>query len=44
MERIEKALTASPRVETIILGDANHGFIGHEQQLADALNSWVQRN
>lgn len=44
MERIEKAMTASPRVETVILGEANHGFIGYEQQLADALNSWIQKN
>lgn len=41
MERLTKALSNSSRVETNILGDANHGYVGHEQQLADAVRDWV---
>jgi pimeloyl-ACP methyl ester carboxylesterase len=41
MARIEKALSQSPKVETHILGDADHGYNGFEQKLADALVSWI---
>ncbi|MDB5259000.1 MAG: hypothetical protein JWO73_208 [Candidatus Taylorbacteria bacterium] len=41
MERFAKALANSPRVETNILGDANHGYDGYEQQLADAIRDWL---
>ncbi len=40
--RIEKALTSSPKVKTEILGDANHGYRGHEQELASAVYSWLK--
>jgi pimeloyl-ACP methyl ester carboxylesterase len=41
MDRIKKALLNSPRVETNILGDADHGYNGFEKDLAGALASWV---
>lgn len=42
MDRIKKATTGSPKVETNILGDADHGYSEHGQQLADEINTWVQ--
>ena len=42
MERITKAAIDSTKVETKILGDANHGYIGSEQQLADAIFEWIK--
>lgn len=42
MERIKDALPNSPKVETHILGDADHGYNGFEQELADALVSWIK--
>lgn len=41
MERFEKALNKSVRVKTKILGESNHGYIGFEQQLADAILEWL---
>src|SRR5579872_6652979 len=41
MERIKKAATQSSRTETVILGDANHGYIGSEQGLADVIREWI---
>jgi len=41
LERITKAAKKSRRVETKILGDANHGYIGDEQNLADAIYEWI---
>ena len=41
MKRIAEALTSSPKIETKILGDANHGFDSYEQQLADAMRDWL---
>ncbi len=41
MDRIKKAATSSPRVQTNILGEATHGYDGYEQQLADAILSWL---
>ncbi len=41
MERITNACTKSPHVETVILGDANHGYFGDEQALADAIKIWI---
>jgi pimeloyl-ACP methyl ester carboxylesterase len=41
MARIKKALSNAPKVETNILGDADHGYNDFEQELADALVSWV---
>lgn len=41
MTRIKKALSDSRKVETIILGDADHGYNGFEQELADTLVSWI---
>ncbi len=43
MERITKATKNSPHVETQILGDANHGYFGDEQGLADAILGWLCR-
>lgn len=39
--RLENALTNSPKVKTEILGDANHGYRGHEQEIADAVSGWI---
>ncbi len=43
MERITKAASNSKKVETKILGDANHGYIGSENQLAETINQWIQK-
>lgn len=43
MGRIKSAMIHSPRVETVILGDANHGYYGYEQELAHAITSWIQK-
>jgi len=40
-ERLEKVLINSPKVKTEILGDANHGYRGHEAELATALTNWI---
>lgn len=42
MSRVEKAMISSPKVETNILGEADHGYNEHEQQLADAVKQWIQ--
>jgi pimeloyl-ACP methyl ester carboxylesterase len=39
--RMEQALSTSPRVKTEILGNANHGYRGHEQELASAVQMWI---
>ena len=44
LEKITKALTNSPKAESYILGDADHGYNGYEQQLADELLKWIQKN
>lgn len=44
MERIKKAMEGSSRVETCILGDANHGYNNYEQPLADTMNQWIQKS
>lgn len=41
-ERITKAAAQSTGVTTHILGDANHGYHGYEQELADTIVGWVQ--
>ncbi|MES3031286.1 MAG: alpha/beta fold hydrolase [Patescibacteria group bacterium] len=43
MERITKASTQSSHVETKILGDANHGYIGFEDDLAQTVLTWIQK-
>lgn len=43
MNRIKKAMVSSPNVETNILGDADHQYSDYEQQLADAIRSWIQK-
>ncbi len=40
-EKLSKALSSSPKVETRMLGDANHGYIGNEQDLAGAVKEWL---
>lgn len=44
MNRLKKAAVNSPKVETNVLGDADHVYNSHEQQLADVINQWVQAN
>lgn len=43
MSRIKIALIGSKHVETEILGDANHGYMGDEQNLADKILAWIKR-
>ena len=43
MNRVKGALKQSPRVETVILGDANHGYYGYEQALADQIKIWISK-
>ncbi|MEK9200365.1 MAG: alpha/beta fold hydrolase [Patescibacteria group bacterium] len=43
MERIKKALKSSSKVETVVLGEANHGYDGYEQKPADEINQWIQK-
>ena len=38
---LKAGLSASSKVETVILGDATHGYRGHEQPLADAIGKWL---
>ncbi len=40
--RMQEALANSSKVKTEILGDANHGYRGHEQELAYAVTSWLK--
>jgi alpha-beta hydrolase superfamily lysophospholipase len=40
---MKKALNSSTKIETNILGDADHGFNNYEQQLADIIKSWIQK-
>lgn len=42
MELITTGAKSSPRVKTVILGDADHGYVGSEQELADAVLAWIQ--
>jgi pimeloyl-ACP methyl ester carboxylesterase len=39
--RLEKALKMSPQIKTEILGEANHGYRGHEEDLALAVKQWL---
>lgn len=39
--RLETALTSSPKKKTEILGDANHGYRGHEKEIAVAVAGWL---
>ena len=39
--RLKSALVNSSRVKTEILGEANHGYRGHETEIADAILSWL---
>jgi pimeloyl-ACP methyl ester carboxylesterase len=39
--RLKDALVSSAKVKTEILGDANHGYRGHEQELAGAVKDWL---
>ncbi len=38
MERVKKAM---PNSTQVILGDADHGYNGYEQQLADTIKDWI---
>jgi predicted alpha/beta-fold hydrolase len=39
--RLEAALISSPKKKTQVLGDANHGYRGHEQEIANAVSNWL---
>ncbi|MCA9366077.1 alpha/beta hydrolase [Candidatus Kaiserbacteria bacterium] len=39
--RLEIALASTSKKRTEILGDANHGYRGHEQEIADAVAGWL---
>lgn len=39
--RLETALSSSPKKRTEVLGDANHGYRGHEQEIANAVAGWL---
>jgi dienelactone hydrolase len=41
MQRIKESMISSPKVETKILGDADHGYNGYENYLADAIKDWL---
>lgn len=41
IKRITLALVSSPKVESKVLGDADHGYDGYEQQLADTIKDWI---
>ncbi len=41
MRIIKEKAKSSPRCEYKILGDANHNYIGYEQQLADTILKWI---
>jgi alpha-beta hydrolase superfamily lysophospholipase len=42
MTRMKKVMISSPKVETHILGEADHGYNGYEQQLADVIKEWIE--
>lgn len=42
-DRITKAVVNSSKVETKILGDANHGYTGFEDALAEEILGWINR-
>ncbi|NTU66887.1 MAG: alpha/beta fold hydrolase [Candidatus Moranbacteria bacterium] len=42
MERTKRSLSNSPKAGTHILGDADHGYRGYEQELADVLSLWMK--
>jgi len=41
MKRMKGALTSSPKAETVVLGNADHGYTDHEQKLADTILGWI---
>ncbi len=43
MARLKKALAASAKIETNILGDADHGYQNYERALADVIATWIQK-
>lgn len=44
MNRIKICATSSPKVETNILGKADHGYKNYEQALADVVTNWIKSN
>ena len=42
MDRVKSAMVSSPKVETKILGDADHGYTNYEQELADIIRGWIE--
>ena len=42
MNRIATAAKSSPSVQTKILGNADHGYVGDEQNLADEILRWIR--
>lgn len=41
LDIFKKACVASPRAEAVLLGEANHGYVGYEQKCADEVVRWV---
>ncbi|MEY2665503.1 MAG: hypothetical protein RLZZ480_608 [Candidatus Parcubacteria bacterium] len=39
--RLETVLAKSVKIKTEILGEANHGYRGHENELAEAIKQWL---
>ncbi len=44
MQTIKEEAKSSPIVETEIVGDAGHDYLGFEQDLSNAILKWVQAN
>ena len=44
MERVKKSMVLSKRVETVVLGDANHQYDDYQQELANAVLKWINNN
>lgn len=41
MERMKESMKSSKKIETVILGDANHQYDGYQDQLAGILVNWI---
>lgn len=41
LEIVKRNATGAPRVDTMVFEGANHGYVGHEPQVAAALAAWM---
>jgi dienelactone hydrolase len=41
MAKIKETMVSSPKVDTVILGEADHAYNNYEQQLADTITQWL---